>query len=234
MGSPEHFSPEPGRSLQPEILDPRHFYAAYVFDEAETRKYHIAAVVGEAQRLGYPVRYWWLSEAMELQDSPDRLIICVHHPAYGENAGMDLFEALTQQRIVWDEMDAAVVEEYGQLGKPLQDTSGIYTPDKTPLFSPATGKLSVEQADPRTNEGEAVFTLTRADIQAVAQEEIGRKLTDGEIEAVMDNAVKVFEWAFIVANSIQACQEWGRVGPVAPGYERPREEYDEDDETPLS
>jgi len=44
-----------------EDLDPRHFYAAYVFDQAHERKDDIKTLVEQAQQLGYPIRYWWLS-----------------------------------------------------------------------------------------------------------------------------------------------------------------------------
>jgi len=216
----------------PEYLAPNHFYAAYVFDDAETRKYHAAAVIEEAQRLGYPVRYWWLSEAMELEGHYDRLIVCVHHPSNDENAGMDLYEALRRQHISWGELDKAAVEEYALLGRPIKGLDGIVKPNGTPLFSTIARKTE-ERVSSHAKGDEALFALSKKDIQGIAQEELGRSLTDGEIEAVMDNAVKVFEWAFIVANSIQACQEWGRVGPAAPGYERPREEYDEDDGAQL-
>jgi len=41
-----------------------------VFDDAATRQRDVAVLIHEAHQLGYPVRYWWLSEAMELQGSP--------------------------------------------------------------------------------------------------------------------------------------------------------------------
>ena len=69
-----------GEQSSNEYLDPHHFYAAYVFDDAATRQRDVAVLIHEAQQPGYPVRYWWLSEAMELQGSPDRLSVCVHHP----------------------------------------------------------------------------------------------------------------------------------------------------------
>jgi hypothetical protein len=92
-----------------------------VFDDAVTRQRHISVLVHEAQQLGYPVRYWWLSESMELQGSPDRLIVCVHHPALSEDAGMDLYNALSQaaqkHKVTWDGLEAAHVDEYRQFGK---------------------------------------------------------------------------------------------------------------------
>ena len=39
-----------------EDLDPHHFYAAYVFDDAVTRQRDIAVLIHEAQQLGYLVR----------------------------------------------------------------------------------------------------------------------------------------------------------------------------------
>ncbi len=84
MGTPEQRLPTGvADQLSKENLDPRHFYAAYVFDNAPTRRRDVAVLIHEAQHLGYPARYWWLSEAMELQGSPDRLIVCVHHPSLG-------------------------------------------------------------------------------------------------------------------------------------------------------
>lgn len=35
-----------------------HFYAAYIFDNAETRQADVTAVVTHALQLGYPIRYW--------------------------------------------------------------------------------------------------------------------------------------------------------------------------------
>jgi len=297
-----------------EDLDPRHFYAAYVFDQPETHKHDVITLVEEARRLGYPVRYWWLSDAMDIQDNPDRLIVCTHHPASDENAGMDLYNALHEHRVSWDELDSATVEEYAQLSRSITGPAGIRWPNGTPLFpldlgqemlappalSPASntestpkeyvvyyslssathtlapntegasenvfaalhalvGRVGVQgltakeanslglaeaevEIDGVEGEGatkeravelpkpdaEALFTITRADVQSVAREELGRELTDGELEAVMDNARKVLNWEFVVANSIQACQDWGRVGPAAEGYEREKEESDQD------
>ena len=97
MGTPEQFSaPDSGQHVASENLDPSHFYAAYVFDDASSRRRDVAVLIYEAQRLGYATRYWWLSEAMDLQGSPDRLIVCVHHPSHGESAGMDLYTVLSQ------------------------------------------------------------------------------------------------------------------------------------------
>jgi hypothetical protein len=121
-----------------EVLDARHFYAAYVFDQPQTRQRDIATTLQKAGELSYPVRYWWLSEAVNLEDSPDRLIVCVHHPASDENAGMDLFEALKAEGISWDDLEAANVEEYRQYGKPLAQLESITTSAGTRLFPPQT------------------------------------------------------------------------------------------------
>ena len=117
-----------------EHLDPRHFYAAYVFESAYARQKDVAAVIAQAQQLGYPLRYWWLSDALYLDDAPDRLIVCVHHAATGENAGMDLYTALKEQEIEWDFLEAAAVDEYRVLGNSVEDTEKLLDPDGTPLF----------------------------------------------------------------------------------------------------
>jgi hypothetical protein len=123
-----------------EDLDPRHFYAAYVFDQAHERQDDVAAVIEQAQQLSYPVRYWWLSQAVELQGSPDRLIICVHHPSVTEDAGMDLYEALREHEVTWDDLEAAAVDEYRLLGKPIEEPDVICRRDGTVLFPPTGGK----------------------------------------------------------------------------------------------
>ena len=173
MGTPEQRLPtriadQPAK----ENLDPRHFYAAYVFDSAPTRRRDVTVLIHEAQQLGYPVRYWWLSEAMELQGSPDRLIVCVHHPSLSEDAGMDLYNVLSQtaqkHRVKWDDLEAAHVDEYRQFGKIINRLDSIFEPDGTPLF-----------AEPETDPN-VLFTLTLDDVQYVAQFVLGRDLEDRE------------------------------------------------------
>ena len=121
-----------------EDLDPRHFYAAYVFDQAQERKDDITTLIEQAQNLGYPVRYWWLSEAMALQGHPDRLIVCVHHPSSNADAGMDLYETLKEHQVAWDELEAAAVGEYCYPGKPIEGPEVIYRRDGAPLFPSAS------------------------------------------------------------------------------------------------
>jgi hypothetical protein len=129
----------PGTGLEPdEVLDPRHFYAAYIFNQAHEREDDIATLIEQAQQLGYPVRYWWLSEVMELREHPDRLIVCAHHPSSTGDTGMDLYETLKEHQIIWDELEAAAVDEYCVLGKPIEGLEVISKPDGTPLFPPAT------------------------------------------------------------------------------------------------
>jgi hypothetical protein len=40
---------------------------------------------------------------MDIQNSPDRLMIDVHHPANAENAGMDLYGAQQAPQVSYDE-----------------------------------------------------------------------------------------------------------------------------------
>jgi hypothetical protein len=121
-----------------EDLDPRHFYAAYVFDQAHERRDDVATLIEQAQQLGYLMRYWWLSQAVDLQDSPDRLIVCVHHPSVAEDAGMNLYEVLKERQVTWDGLEAAAADEYRLLGKPTEGPEVICRPDGTLLFPPAT------------------------------------------------------------------------------------------------
>jgi len=123
---------------QEEHLDPRHFYAAYVFCDAHKRQGDVAVVIAQAQQLGYPVRYWWLSQAVHLDGAQDRLIVCVHHASSSGDAGMDLYDALTEQETEWDFLEAAAVMEYGVFGTLLEGIEAIEGPDGTLLFPPGT------------------------------------------------------------------------------------------------
>jgi hypothetical protein len=141
MGRPESLSvPSEGDSAPREELSPHHFYAAYVFDQPETRLKDIGGLIIQARQLAYPTRYCWLSEVVDLNDTPERLIACVHHPISGESAGMDLYEALQGEQITWDALEAATLEEYRQYGKPLQSAAGIYAPGGELLY-PAVVEL---------------------------------------------------------------------------------------------
>jgi hypothetical protein len=124
------------RGLLVEILRPGDFYAAYIYDQAISREADITRVIGQAQELGYPIRYWWLSQTMDLMGSPDRLIICVHHPGGSSDAGMDLYQALHDGGVMWDDLEAAAMDEYMWLGVPIQGLSDVAQPDGLPLFPP--------------------------------------------------------------------------------------------------
>jgi hypothetical protein len=125
-----------GRNSQPdgELCFSNHFYAAYVFDQAESHEKDITTIIEESQHLGYAVRYWWLSQAMDIQNSPDRLIICIHHPSSDENAGMDLYDVLQGRQVSYDELDAAVMAEYKYLGKKVDTLENLTLPGGAPLF----------------------------------------------------------------------------------------------------
>jgi hypothetical protein len=109
-----------------------------VLDQAHERQGDVAILVERAEQFGYPVRYWWLSEAMELRGHPDRLIVCVHHPSSAADAGMDLYEALREQEVTWDDLEAAAVAEYRYFGKPIEGSEVICRSDGKLLFPLAT------------------------------------------------------------------------------------------------
>ena len=123
-----------------EDLDPRHFYAAYVFSGAVERQRDIAAVITHAWQLGYPVRTWWLSQAMALGGVSDRLIVCVHHASLSEAAGLDLYDVLKEQDVQWDFLEAAAMGEYCVYGRTTEDAEAIRRPDGAPLFPPEEGR----------------------------------------------------------------------------------------------
>jgi hypothetical protein len=129
-----HELPDRNGGGECELCRSNHFYAVYVFDQAETHRVDITTLIDEAQRLGYPVRYWWLSQAINIQNSPDRLIVCVHHPSNDENAGMDLYDALQARQVSYAELDSAILDEYLFLGKRAADIEKIKRPDGLQLF----------------------------------------------------------------------------------------------------
>ena len=135
MGGKERKNiPDHREAIEGEVFDPHHFYAAYIFDKAENRRVDVNTLIEHALRLGYPVRYWWLSDAMDLQGYPDRLIVCVHHPSRSEDAGMDLYKALRAAQVEWDDLDAAALEEYSGFGRPVDNISKVALPGGNPLF----------------------------------------------------------------------------------------------------
>ncbi len=57
-----------------EVLDPRHFYAAYTFEYATLRGHDVAVLLDKAHQFECPVRYWWASETTNLTGAFDRQI----------------------------------------------------------------------------------------------------------------------------------------------------------------
>jgi hypothetical protein len=133
MGDIEHQQPF---TEQSEILDPYHFYAAYIFDRANEHQSDVQTLIEQSHELSYPLRYWWLSDAMDLQGSPDRLILCVHHPSRSADAGLDLYEILREEEVTWDDLDAAAMDEYMWLGAPIRSLADLIQADGSPLFPP--------------------------------------------------------------------------------------------------
>lgn len=212
MGDQER---QPATITQPEaeILDPHHFYAAYVFDQASEQEPDIRGLIEKAQELGYPIRHWWLSDAMDLQGFPDRLIVCIHHPSRSENAGMDLYDALKENNISWDDLEAAVVDEYSSLGKLVAGLGDIHSANGDILFPHSTSEgENISQPE------EALFTITIEDVREEAESYLDRELTDEELAAVLERFNKNLEfldWRAYLDEAIQQCQKSGRVSPVA-------------------
>lgn len=162
-----------------ELCSPAHTYMAYVFDQAETRWADVQAVLEEAQKLGHPMRYWWLSDAMDLSNEQsanfDRLILAVHFPSNHFQTGEDLAQALEGRQSKWDELERATLEEYVGFGRPVMDKSGFQKPDGQPLFP---------EPPPEFLETDATLKLTVGDVQNTALEAIGRVLTGKELQTV--------------------------------------------------
>jgi hypothetical protein len=195
-----------------EILNPHHFYAAYIFDQASERESDIRSLIDEAKGLGYPVRHWWLSDAMDLQGCPDRLIVCIHHPSGLENAGMDLYDALRENDVKWDDLEAAVVEEYSSLGKQVESLIDLRAADGNRLFP-----ISTQETEDVSQPEDTIFTITEEDVREEAESCLSRELTDEEIPAVLERFKKNLEyldWRSYLDEAIQQCLSEGKIGPI--------------------
>ena len=191
-----------------ETLDPRHFYAAYVFEHAAVRGRDVAALVDHAHRFECPIRYWWASATTNLKGAFDRLIVCVHHSSVVKGAEMHgiLRQAAANHEVAWDDFEAAKLDEYRTLGKAIVAPQDIAKPDGTPLFQ-------VERAA----DTDALYTLTREHVQLVAQGMLGRALSDAEMAAVAAELPGVINWMDPIEFTIWTCQQAGRVGQAADG-----------------
>ena len=56
---------------------------------------------------------------------------------------MDLYEALAERQVAWDGLEAAAVDEYHLLGRPIEGSEAIWRRDGAPLFPPASGETLV-------------------------------------------------------------------------------------------
>jgi len=179
---------EEGNREDTEILDPRHFYAAYIFDRAKTREDDVRSVIEGAQKLDYPVRYWWLSDAMNLEGTPDRLIVCINHPSRAEDAGMDLYESLSEQQVSWDDLEAAALEEYHCLGNPVSELGDLCSPHGNRLFPHAVNE---EGHSPHPED--ALLMITPELVREELEERLGRDVTDEELTALLVYLRKVLD-----------------------------------------
>lgn len=196
---------------QQENLDPYHFYAAYVFDREIEHHSDVQTLIEQSQELGYPVRYWWLSEAMDLQGSPDRLIVCVHHPSRSADAGLDLYEVLKEEEVTWDDLDAAALEEYIQLGKPVVDLGDLRLPDGQMLYSEVT---PAENIPSNQWQATALFIISVDAVREASEERIGRHLLDEEFGTILQKFQKNLDWldwTVYLDEAIQNCLKTGEV-----------------------
>ena len=211
MGTPEHIARVVSEPSREEILDPRHFYAAYEFQYAAVRGRDVAVLINHARRFECPIRYWWASETANRKGAKgafDRLIVCAHHASMTTAIEMHgiLRQAVANHEVAWDDFEAAKLDDYRRYGKAIVASQDIAQPDGTPLFS-------VERAAD-TN---ALYNLTRAHVQLVAQGMLGRVLSAAELAAVAAELPGAINWMDPVEFTIWTCQQAGRVGPAATG-----------------
>ena len=90
-----------------------------------------------------------------------------------------LRQAAVKHQVTCDDFEAAVLDEYRTYGKVIDDPQNIAAPDGAPLF-----RLE------RARDDDALYTLTRADVQLVAQGTLGRASSDTEIAVFSFNCLE--------------------------------------------
>ena len=192
-----------------EVLDPHHFYAAYTFESAALRGRDVATLFEQAHRFACPLRYWWASETTDLKGAFDRLMIGIHHTSLVKAVEMHgaLRQAAAKGQVTWDNFDTATLDDYRTYGRSIDDPKKIVEPDGTPLFI----MESMGNAD-------ALYTLTRADVQLIAQGMLGRTLSETEIAAVAAELPGVINWMDPIEYTIWTCQQAGNVARAADGH----------------
>lgn len=186
--------------INEEVLDPRHTYLAYIFDEPEHQLHNISPLLEKATELHYPIRYWWLSDALDVDAyaMPDRLIVCVHHPSRDEDAGMDLYSSLREEEVEWNELESASFEEYLTFGISVLSPATINRADGQALFS----DLQVPFAD-------WVEADNGLELRISANEEILTTLSNTERGNVNAMIGSVLEIVATIAGERDALRQYG-------------------------
>ncbi len=118
-----------------------------------------------------------------------------------------LRQAAAKGQVTWDDFDAAVLDDYRTFGRIIDDPKNIAEPDGKQLFI-------MESA----GDVDALYTLTRADVQVVAQGMLGQELSDTEIAAVATELPSVIKWMYPIEYTIWSCQQAGSVTRAANGH----------------
>ncbi len=191
---------QPDSFKNQELLDPKHTYLAYIFDQPERQLENVSPLLNQAAEIGYPVRYWWLSEAMVLDtdEVPDRLIVCVHHPSRDEDVGMDLYESLLEKNVQWAELEAATFEEYVAFGKSVLNPAAIDRTDGQALFP----ELQVPFAD-------WIQSESGLELRLRVDEGILATLSEAEREQVNSMLASVLHIATAVAQEKETLLKYG-------------------------
>ena len=150
---------------------------------------------------------------MDLQGSPDRLIVCVHVPSRSQDAGMDLYNALKQEEASWDDLEAAMTDEYRVFGKHVKGLDDLRLPSGKLLYPYAS---RIEESNQQSKQAEPVFLITQDDVREQAEEAVGRGLTDEELNALLiqfNKALEWLDWVTFLDEAIQRCRLTGSVGP---------------------
>ena len=105
----------------------------------------------------------------------------------------------------WNELKAAVVAEYRDLGKPAKELGDLRSPLGNWLFPHA---IPEEKSLPYSEN--ALLLITREDVREELQERLGRELTDKELSAVLvyfKKALDYLDWTFYLDEALNMSVE---------------------------
>jgi len=118
---------------------------------------------------------------------------------------MDLYDALKEKEVTWDDLEAAAVDEYRHLGKPARELGDVRSPFGNWLFPHAIPE--VKRLPYPEN---ALLLITREHVREELEDRLGREVTEEELSAVLvyfNKALDHLGWTFYLDEALQKSVE---------------------------